>query len=96
MSSSEYSVGTAGMFDFFKTISEQRCAPPGTKLGVSLEIDGSKAIRRAADSADPSDWEELKVMLSGGHRNRVTQPVPSLPFNFRPQQCTVVFFTIDE
>lgn len=64
----------SGMFDFFKTISEQRCAPPGTKLGVSLEIDGSKAIRRAADSADPSDWEELKVMLSGGHRNRVTQP----------------------
>jgi hypothetical protein len=64
----------SGMFDFRKKINEQRCTPPGSKLNVSLEIDIDKTIRRAKESGEPSDWDELKVMLSGGHRNHATQP----------------------
>ena len=66
------------MFDFAMKISEQRCSPAGSRLNVTLEIDGNKAIRKAPTSGAPSDWKELEVMLAGGHRNLVTQPVSTL------------------
>ena len=65
------------MFDPKKSIGDQRCAPPGGQLGVKIELDGNRQLRLANDSAEPSNWEELKIMLQGGHRNRVTQPVKS-------------------
>lgn len=65
----------AGMFDPLKTIGDQRCAPPGQHLGVKIEMDQNRQLKLANNSGDPSNWEELKIMLQGGHRNRVTQPV---------------------
>lgn len=65
------------MFNPNKTIGEQRCTPPGERLGVKLEIDVDRNLKLAPDSGQPSSEFELEVMLKGGHRNRVTQPVSS-------------------
>lgn len=65
----------AGMFDPLKTIGDQRCTPPGQQLGVKIELDQDRQLKLANNSGEPSNWEELKIMLRGGHRNRVTQPV---------------------
>lgn len=69
------SIASPGMFNPNKTIGEQRCTPPGERLGVKLELDADRRLKLAPDSGQPSSDFELQVMLQGGHRNRVTRPV---------------------
>lgn len=64
-----------GMFDATKGIGEQRCTPPGYQLGVKLEMDVNGRVQVMSESGQPSDSEELEIMLKGGHRNKITQPV---------------------
>lgn len=63
------------MFDNFKPIPEQRCAKPGSNLTVSIEMQPDGSLAKEASSGDPTDAAELEVMLAGGYRNRITQPV---------------------
>lgn len=67
----------AGMFDPNRTIAEQVCTPPGHRLGVKIDMDTDRSLRLASDSGQPSNQHELEVMLHGGHRNRIIQPVSS-------------------
>lgn len=63
------------MFDTSKSIPEQTCAPSGSRLGVKLEMRADGGLAKTSDSRDASDESELQVLLAGGHRNRITQPV---------------------
>lgn len=65
----------AGMFDGNRAIHEQRCAPPGSGLGVELEMRPDGSLGMAPDSGTPLDDWQLHILLAGGHRNRITQPV---------------------
>ena len=63
------------MFEANKSVADQRCAPPGARLGVKFELNKDGQLEVAKGSGEPVDRAELDVMLSGGHRNRITQPV---------------------
>lgn len=65
----------SGMFDFSKPISEQRCTPPGKRLGSEVEMRPDGSLDRTANSSEPNDWTELYFLLNGGRRNQITQPV---------------------
>jgi hypothetical protein len=73
----------AGDFDPDKKVVEQRCAMPGSNLGVRLEMGLDGWLRPSADSGEASDLGELHKMLNGGNRNSRTQPVgpPKPPSN---------------
>ena len=64
-----------GMFDNLKAIPEQRCAPPGSNLTVQVEMHPDGSLAKAAGSGDPTNQTEFEILLAGGHRNRITQPV---------------------
>lgn len=63
------------MFDFTQTIEEQRCQPPGQNMSTDVVRHSDGSLSMAPGAGPPTNWTELQVMLSGGHRNRITQPV---------------------
>ena len=44
-------------------------------LGISLELDANRTLKLAQDSAQPNNAYEFEILMTGGHRNRLTQPV---------------------
>ena len=69
----------AGDFDPNKKVVDQKCALPGSNLGVRLEMGMDGHLRPAANSGPATNLSELQKMLSGGNRNSRTQPVDTLP-----------------
>lgn len=61
------------MFDPQATIADQRCVPAGSRLGVKVGLDATRNLVHTGSAGN--ETRELDVLLRGGHRNIVVQPV---------------------